>query len=154
MGQEKDVVIFSCVRACKTANIGFLDDYRRMNVTITRAKSSILVVGSALTLTDLESREPIWKNLVEHAEKKGQLFKVSKPYTSFFGDKNTESMRVNGFVEPVDMDQTIYGNLELAEMEVEHEDGNEDAYDYDMADGFNYCALELLPTYIERLVLD
>ena len=42
-GREKDVAIFSCVRASKDKSIGFLADYRRMNVGITRAKSSVLV---------------------------------------------------------------------------------------------------------------
>lgn len=42
-GREKEVTIFSCVRASKDRSIGFLADYRRMNVGITRAKSSVLV---------------------------------------------------------------------------------------------------------------
>lgn len=37
-GREKDIIIFSCVRASKERSIGFLADYRRMNVAITRAK--------------------------------------------------------------------------------------------------------------------
>ena len=46
-GREKDVVIFSCVRAGrgKGRSIGFLSDFRRMNVGITRARSSMLVRG-------------------------------------------------------------------------------------------------------------
>jgi hypothetical protein len=35
-GSEKDIILFSCVR---TRKIGFLKDYRRLNVAITRAKS-------------------------------------------------------------------------------------------------------------------
>ena len=51
-GREKDVAIFSCVRAKEKEKagskkekkgIGFVADYRRMNVAITRAKSSVLV---------------------------------------------------------------------------------------------------------------
>lgn len=42
-GREKDVAIFSCVRASDKRSIGFLADFRRMNVGITRAKSSVLV---------------------------------------------------------------------------------------------------------------
>ncbi|GAV91435.1 AAA_11 domain-containing protein/AAA_12 domain-containing protein [Cephalotus follicularis] len=90
-GREKDVVIFSCVRASKGKSIGFLSDFRRMNVGITRARSSVLVVGSASTLRN----DKHWSNLMESAEKKGRLFKVSKPYASFFDDESMENMKVN-----------------------------------------------------------
>ncbi|XP_035540591.1 probable helicase MAGATAMA 3 isoform X4 [Juglans regia] len=88
-GREKDVAIFSCVRASQDKSIGFLADFRRMNVGITRAKSSVLVVGSSSTLR----RDKHWNNLVESAEKRDCCIKVSKPYTSFFTDENLDSMR-------------------------------------------------------------
>ena len=40
-GCEKEVIIISTVR---TNSIGFLDDKRRMNVALTRAKSALYVV--------------------------------------------------------------------------------------------------------------
>ncbi|KAI4296287.1 hypothetical protein L6164_036256 [Bauhinia variegata] len=89
-GREKDIAIFSCVRASKDRSIGFLEDIRRMNVGITRAKSAILVVGSASTLR----RSDQWNKLVESSESRGCLFKVSKPYSSFFSDESLASMKV------------------------------------------------------------
>ncbi|CAH8316930.1 unnamed protein product [Eruca vesicaria subsp. sativa] len=89
-GREKDVAIFSCVRANDAGGIGFLSNSRRMNVGITRAKSSVLVVGSAATLKS----DPLWKNLVESAEKRNRLFKVSKPMNDFFSEANLETMKV------------------------------------------------------------
>ncbi|CAJ2673175.1 unnamed protein product [Trifolium pratense] len=89
-GREKDVAIFSCVRASEDRGIGFLEDIRRMNVGITRAKSAVLVVGSASTLRRSEQ----WNKLVESAEERNCLFKVSKPYTSFLSDENLASMQV------------------------------------------------------------
>ncbi|KAG2371087.1 helicase MAGATAMA 3 [Vigna angularis] len=88
-GREKDIAIFSCVRASKDDGIGFLEDKRRMNVGITRAKSAVLVVGSASTLR----RSKRWNKLVESAEKRDCLFKVSQPYSSFFSDDSLASMQ-------------------------------------------------------------
>lgn len=94
-GREKDVAIFSCVRASKEKkSIGFVADFRRMNVGITRARSSVLVVGSATTL----KIDKHWQNLVESAEQRNSLFKVSKPYKDFFSDENLKSMAVRGLV--------------------------------------------------------
>ncbi|TQD79084.1 hypothetical protein C1H46_035362 [Malus baccata] len=90
-GREKDVAIFSCVRTNEHGRIGFLSDFRRMNVAITRAKSSVLVVGSASTL---RKRDEHWNNLIESAEKRDCLLKVSQPYTSFFSDENLETMAI------------------------------------------------------------
>lgn len=42
-GRERDFAIFSCVRSNSDKVIGFVSDFRRMNVGITRAKSSVLV---------------------------------------------------------------------------------------------------------------
>jgi senataxin len=77
-GREKDVAIFSCVRANENGQIGFLSNSRRMNVGITRAKSSVLVVGSAATLKS----DPLWKNLIESAEQRNRLFKVKITFLS------------------------------------------------------------------------
>ena len=53
-GQEKDVIIFSTVRAHSRQSkgteaqnlIGFLSDVRRLNVAITRPKFMLLVIGN------------------------------------------------------------------------------------------------------------
>lgn len=49
-GQESDIVIVSLVRSNGKNDIGFLKDYRRFNVAITRAKCQVVVVGDSSTI--------------------------------------------------------------------------------------------------------
>jgi superfamily I DNA and/or RNA helicase len=50
-GQERDVIVISLVRANAEGQIGFLNDLRRMNVAITRARMKLIILGDAATLT-------------------------------------------------------------------------------------------------------
>ena len=49
-GQERDVIFISLVRANEEGQIGFLNDLRRMNVAITRARMKLVIMGEAETL--------------------------------------------------------------------------------------------------------
>jgi superfamily I DNA and/or RNA helicase len=49
-GQEKEAIILSLVRSNEEGIIGFLKDYRRMNVAITRAKEQLFVIGDSATI--------------------------------------------------------------------------------------------------------
>lgn len=49
-GQERDVIFISLVRANEEGQIGFLNDLRRMNVAITRARMKLVIMGEADTL--------------------------------------------------------------------------------------------------------
>lgn len=65
-GREAEVIIFSCVRAAPSGGVGFLQDIRRMNVGLTRAKSSLWVLGNSQSLM----RGKYWKLLVEDAQRR------------------------------------------------------------------------------------
>lgn len=73
-GRERDIIIFSCVRASPEGGIGFLSDIRRMNVGLTRAKSSLYILGNAVSLT----RNKLWGSLVHDARARGLLTDVNK----------------------------------------------------------------------------
>ena len=60
-GQERDVIFISLVRANEDGNIGFLNDLRRMNVAITRAKMKLVILGDASTLT----KHPFYRKLYQ-----------------------------------------------------------------------------------------
>eukprot|EP01018_Ginkgo_biloba_P018605 Gb_01813 [translate_table: standard] len=135
-GREKDVAIFSCVRAKARDGIGFLSDFRRMNVGITRARASMLVVGSASTLMQDEH----WSNLVKSAQQRKCLFKVSKPYHSFFSDESLASMKKieeedKGMKKEVASGTALQAEETVIEpMEVDHANDIEDDAQ-DVADG-------------------
>ena len=63
-GREREIIIFSCVRAKAAGGIGFLNDIRRMNVGLTRAKSSLWVLGDSRALEQGE----FWNRLIQDAK--------------------------------------------------------------------------------------
>ena len=63
-GQERDVILISLVRANEEGQIGFLNDLRRMNVAITRARMKLIIIGDPLTLC----RHPFYKKLYEYVK--------------------------------------------------------------------------------------
>lgn len=63
-GQERDVILISLVRANEEGQIGFLNDLRRMNVAITRARMNLIILGDASTLT----RHAFYKKLYTYIE--------------------------------------------------------------------------------------
>ena len=65
-GQEKEIIILSLVRSNTEAIIGFLKDYRRMNVALTRAKERLFVIGDSSTI----GQDPFYAQFLEYMEKR------------------------------------------------------------------------------------
>ncbi|MCD6450020.1 MAG: IGHMBP2 family helicase [Thermotogaceae bacterium] len=68
-GQEREVIIISFVRSNKNGEIGFLNDLRRLNVSITRARSKLIMIGDFKTL----SHHPVYKELRDFVKIKGHI---------------------------------------------------------------------------------
>ncbi len=66
-GQEKDVIYISLVRSNENKEIGFLNDIRRMNVALTRAKKKLVIMGDSATL----SNHTFYKDFLDYAESIG-----------------------------------------------------------------------------------
>ncbi|MCO5576944.1 hypothetical protein L7F22_030765 [Adiantum nelumboides] len=73
-GQEKDIIILSTVRANDSGVIGFLKDYRRLNVAITRARYCLWIVGCKKTLS---ARQNVWTRLLQDINQRGLLRRVA-----------------------------------------------------------------------------
>jgi ATP-dependent RNA/DNA helicase IGHMBP2 len=66
-GQEKENIILSLVRSNEDGDIGFLKDYRRMNVAITRAKEQLIVIGDSATI----GADKFYSEFLSYVEKHG-----------------------------------------------------------------------------------
>jgi len=71
-GQEKETIIISLVRSNDESNIGFLKDYRRMNVAITRAKEQLFVIGDSATI----GADAFYHSFLTYIEKNGKYRSV------------------------------------------------------------------------------
>ncbi|XP_030913103.1 probable helicase senataxin [Geospiza fortis] len=87
-GREKDCIIVSCVRANSSegstpphvqansfkGSIGFLASLQRLNVTITRARFSLFILGRLQTLMGDEN----WNHLIQDAQKRGAIIRATE----------------------------------------------------------------------------
>jgi len=100
-GSECDIIILSCVRShlrfargkidrqgCKhltsklgqsRSNVGFLEDYRRVNVALTRAKRSLWIVGNEEVLKSSE----LWRKLLQEMDQKRVLRRADEFMDNF-----------------------------------------------------------------------
>ena len=67
-GQEQVNVLLSLVRSNDEGDIGFLKDYRRMNVAITRAKERLWVIGDSATI----GNDRFYAEFLSYVEAHGQ----------------------------------------------------------------------------------
>jgi ATP-dependent RNA/DNA helicase IGHMBP2 len=63
-GQERDIIYISLVRSNDLKEIGFLNDIRRMNVALTRAKKKLVVIGDSATLAN----HAFYKSFLDYTE--------------------------------------------------------------------------------------
>lgn len=74
-GRERDIIIFSAVRSNRRGRIGFLTDWRRMNVALTRAKNALIVIGDAASLKEGDKH---WSAFVHWCESMGCFIEDGK----------------------------------------------------------------------------
>ncbi|KRX04236.1 P-loop containing nucleoside triphosphate hydrolase [Pseudocohnilembus persalinus] len=116
-GREKNMIIFSTVRASQIAleqtgqedkivknnrkKIGFLNDARRMNVSLSRAKACLIVIGD---LNQLRHHQK-WKNLMDIAVEQDSCYQVKGKAQNFLSkfSKNPETFKIKNLEDIVDV---------------------------------------------------
>ncbi|NXD00925.1 SETX helicase, partial [Certhia familiaris] len=80
-GREKDCIIVSCVRANSSegptffvSSLRFLASLQRLNVTITRARFSLFILGRLQTLMEDKN----WNHLIQDAQKRGAIIRTTE----------------------------------------------------------------------------
>lgn len=71
-GSETDIVILSFVRSNANNNVGFLSDFSRINVAITRAKHNLFCIGDANTLENCKL--DYLRRIVKDAKSRSKFF--------------------------------------------------------------------------------
>ena len=66
-GQERDVIAISFVRSNEKGEVGFLNDIRRTNVAMTRAKKKLILIGDSATL----GSHPFYLELLNFVQEEG-----------------------------------------------------------------------------------
>lgn len=65
-GREKETVVLSLVRSNHRADLGFLSESRRINVSVTRAKRSCIIIGDSETLRTDSCLDSLWRYCHQH----------------------------------------------------------------------------------------
>ncbi|KAK4390269.1 putative helicase DDB [Sesamum angolense] len=83
-GQERDVIIMSCVRA-SGHGVGFVADIRRMNVALTRARRALWVMGNANALVQSED----WAALIADSKTRNCYLDMDSLPKDFIPESST-----------------------------------------------------------------
>ena len=83
-GRDKDIIIYSCTRTkvaqtksktegiCASGSDGIMNDWRRLNVAVTRAKARLWMIGNV----DILKNYAPFKKLLDYLASKGLIFQL------------------------------------------------------------------------------
>lgn len=74
-GKEKELIIFSAVRSNPSKELGFVNDPRRMNVMITRARRGLIIIGDRFSLMNDTAN---WLPFIEWATSRQIMIHISQ----------------------------------------------------------------------------
>ncbi len=74
-GDERDIIFISFVRANPQGTVGFLSDFRRLNVALTRARHQLIMFGHIETL---QKHNPDLQSLISDAKNRKKIIQESQ----------------------------------------------------------------------------
>jgi hypothetical protein len=79
-GKQRDVILFGFTRSNDRGSVGFLRELRRLNVTITRARRQLVLVGDPDTLTRAVDRDfrRFARELLDYVRAHGQVLRAEE----------------------------------------------------------------------------
>lgn len=109
-GKEKDFIIINTVRSNPKNMIGFLKDIRRLNVSITRAKHGLIIIGDGHCLSkatgEKNNKYSIWRYLIQYYQNLGVIVdyidneqgeKMFKPVKILDNDEKLKKYDINEY---------------------------------------------------------
>jgi hypothetical protein len=110
-GREKEVILFSTVRANNKGKVGFLSDWRRLNVAITRARRGLIIVGDKTTLMN----DPHWAAWINWVDSIGAIRNVED-----FNFPTPSDETQNNLIKEENIQQDIHGENNKNQQNGEH----------------------------------
>lgn len=111
-GQERDLIIFTFTRSNPGGSVGFLADWRRLNVAMTRAKGQLIMIGDFSTLANTERSNAVdrefkiaMKMLQRFTKERCQLVEAG---TWLAGDREKTAAALQEAL-PIDVSQPVVG---------------------------------------------
>jgi superfamily I DNA and/or RNA helicase len=83
-GQERDIIIVSLTRSNADGTVGFLSDLRRLNVTLSRARHQLVIIGDMSTLCasggghERQAFAHFVRDLAGHVRQHGEILEVDE----------------------------------------------------------------------------
>ena len=126
-GQERDYILINTVRNNTNNEIGFLKDVKRLNVTISRAKYGLIIIGNANCLYNakIDNKYTIWKKYIDYIMENKALVNYNFKNNSF------EKYEVKKIVSKVGKENNQNENQKENENIINEEENYEEKYDYD-----------------------
>jgi hypothetical protein len=73
-GEESDIVLVSLTRSNSNRDIGFMSSKERLNVMLSRARNSLIMIGNSRTFESAKKGKEAWVSLFDSLRQNGAFF--------------------------------------------------------------------------------